>query len=328
MILGQERINLTKESILQRCSEKQIYEYYWGSFKVGNIYSSPLRKDPAPSFGIYTTKNNHLRHHDFGDEKNSGNCFSFVSQIKGGLGLNDVLELIEKDLGLIQVSSIKNTANIQYIKRKTEISITAKKFTQEELRYWNQYAQDISDLKKNDVYSVDKLWINGYKQDTKGDLCFAYLFIDEDGKEYLKIYRPYAKDRADKWKNSCPNTLISGWDRIKNGGKRVIIVGSKKDEICIRKLTEDCCSTQNESKTALTEEKIKFFQDNWERSIIGWDPDPPGIEACTYYNKTHGFEYVNVPNKLYLSGTKDWSDVVSDYGIGTLQTYLKNRGVL
>lgn len=322
MIGGVEKEKLTKESILKRVTEQQIYEFYWKPFKLGHIYSSPFRKDSMPSFGIYRTANNTLRHHDFGNEAMSGNCFSFVCNLRG-ITLWEALHLIEKDLCLGS-GIYKPPAIFTVEKKQVEINITAKNFTQEELKYWNQYAQDITDLKKNDVYSVDKLWINGFPQNIKGELCFAYL-LTEEGKEYLKIYRPFSQD---KWKYNGPNKLISGWDRVKDGGERVIITGSKKDEMCIRKLTEDCCSTQSESKTSISPEKIEFFQNNWKRRIIGWDADPPGVEACTYYNKTHNFEYVNVPKSLYRDGVKDWADFVASYGLGQLQYYLKNKNVL
>lgn len=327
MIGGVEKSkwDLTKESILQRVTEKQIYEFYWRSFRIGHIYPSPLRKDSMPSFGIYATKNNTLRHHDFGKEEDSGNCFSFVSKIRGGLDLRSVLELINKDMCL--GAPVRMASPVIYReKTKTDIQIIQKKFTQEDLKYWNQYAQDISDLKRNNVYSVDKLWVGSFRVDLGNDLCYAYLFL-QDGIEYLKIYRPYAVNRADKWKYNGPNTLISGWDSIKDGGEKVIIVGSKKEEMCMQKLGLDVCSTQCESKSVLTESNIKFFQEKWKRRIIAWDPDPAGVEACTYYNQ-FGFDYANVSKYLYKSGVKDWADLTSSYGIGWLQQYLKNKNVL
>ena len=89
---------------------------------------------------------------DYADTSLRGDCFTFVKLLYGFQKLNDALKLIDKDFGL-GISSEPTGDNYkkivaeykqpEMIKRNAIIQVKVRKFTNEELAYWNQYHQSI-----------------------------------------------------------------------------------------------------------------------------------------------------------------------------------------
>jgi hypothetical protein len=73
---------LSKEEILSRISEYQIFCYYVGAdVKLKSLIPSPLRKnDNNPSFSVFIGRLGSMLYHDFGTGE-TGDCFSFVSKL-------------------------------------------------------------------------------------------------------------------------------------------------------------------------------------------------------------------------------------------------------
>ncbi len=79
-----------------------------------------------------------------------------------------LLKKIDYDFGLgISGSKIKDYKRIvaQYkqpekvVKSYSFIQVKTKPFTTEELDYWNQYYQDEDDLRANNIYSIQELFL-------------------------------------------------------------------------------------------------------------------------------------------------------------------------
>lgn len=316
------RSYLTAEEILSKTTEYEIYSRYFQPFKYKVKYCSPFRNDPVPSFSIRMNANGSLFHMDFGKTELCGNCFQFVMQLFG-LTFPKALEKINNELCLTN-NSVLISPKPKLIQR-TDFKIIPREFTQEELAYWNHLSVSKSDLEREDVFSIDKLYINGYLK-ISNELRFAYLFKDETG-EYLKIYTPYAQDKSNKFKTNVPSTLISGWDKVKNGGKTALITKSKKDELVSTKILPTSCSLQSENCRNLTTEKIKFFKENFDQTIILFDPDPTGIDAALYYESL-GLKSIVLPYRMYLDGIKDLADLSYNYGIGSVVQFFKSNNII
>ena len=61
---------------------------------------------------------------------------------------------------------------------------------------------------------------------------------------------------------------------------------------------------------------------------MAYDNDEPGVKASTYFNKTYGFNYFNVPREFISEGIKDWADLVQQKGLETMENYLKSKGLI
>lgn len=305
---------ITKEFIFSKISDYDIYRYYFGDFTPNRKYLNHLRGDTSdPSFRI-STKYTELIHVDHASDYWRGNCFNLVQQIYN-CSFQDALDIIARDFGL-QNSSVDLKQIITWEKPEiidkppTRIDVVTRKFTSEELKYWNSYHLDIDDI-KDYVFSIDTLYINRSKSFTKNELVFAYKF----GK-YWKIYRPFSEER--KWLTNCPIDVMYGLENIKGCGTSIITKSLKDFLVCKKFVTKCSAGVQNESSVAISDENIKYIKENSTTPYVIFDNDSKGVESCTFYNRM-GFLYWNVP-KFYYNDRKikDPSDLVYHYGPGVL----------
>ena len=252
MIKGSKKTALTPETILSKISAFDIFKFYMPErdWRLNTVTCSPFRNENHPSF-VIGNKYGEISFIDFAETSLRGDCFYFVKCLFNLSTMNDVLIKIDNDFGL-GISSKENVNKYkeivkQYkqpeesIKRYSLIQVKTKKFTNQELEYWNSYHIDIEDLRKENVYSVDKVYLNKQLFYTNPyELTFGYLY---DG--HWKIYRPF-ETKKNKWlPNNVPITAMDGLDNIKNCDV-AFINKSKKDFMVIKKLFECSCAVQNE----------------------------------------------------------------------------------
>jgi len=333
MIRGRKRVELSPDSILNKISEYDIYKFYMPhqNWKINVVTYSPFRNEKNPSF-IIGYRGGALRFFDFGDSSKKGNCFNFVMMLFN-VGLNDALLMIDRDfdLGIISGSSTKNYERIisDYAqptatsKREYFIQVKTRKFTNEELAYWNGYYQDIDDLRANNVYSIDTVYLNKQKFPIKDtELRFGYLY-----EGYWKIYRPFA-DKKNKWMpNNVPITMMDGLDDITDCDV-AFINKSKKDYMVMKKVFPCCCAVQNEGMGCFSEENVEYIKENSERQILSFDSDETGVKNSQMITEKFGFDYCNVP-RIYLDeGIKDWADLARIHGLKTIEKYLTQKELI
>ena len=333
MIQGKKRIKLTPDSILDKISEYDIYKMYMPhqNWKINVVTYSPFRNEKNPSF-IIGYRGGALRYCDFGDSSKKGGCFNFVMMLFN-VNLNDALLMIDRDfdLGIISGSSTKQYERIisDYAqptatsKREFFIQVKTRKFTHEELAYWNAYYQDIDDLRANNVYSIDTVFLNKQKFPIKDtELRFGYLY-----EGHWKIYRPFA-DKKNKWMpNNVPITMMDGLDDIKDCDV-AFINKSKKDYMVMKKIYPCCCAVQNEGMGCFSEENVEYIKENSERQILSFDSDEAGVKNSQMITDKFGFEYCNVP-RIYLDeGIKDWADLARIHGLKTIEKYLTQKEII
>ncbi len=335
MIQGVKKTKLSMDAILSKISEYDIFRYYMpdNDWKLNRVTYSPFRKESNPSF-VIGNKLGYLSFIDFADTSRRGDCFNFVQMLFNLPDTIDVLRLIDKDFNL----GIGNGTNSQEYKkiisaykqpeeigkRYSLIQVVTRKFTKEELDYWNQYHQDISDLHANNIYSIKSLYLNKSKfvlKDT--DLRFGYLYEGQ----YWKIYRPFA-DKKQKWiPNNVPITTMDGKEDIKNC-KVAFINKSKKDYMVMKKLFPCSCAVQNEGIGCFSHENVEYLKANSDRQILSFDSDVTGVANSQQITKLFDFEYANVPRKYLAEGIKDWADLAKAHGMNTIEDYLKTKNLL
>jgi DNA primase len=334
MIQGTKKNSLTIATILQRISEYDIFMYYmpYKNWKINVVTISPFRDEENPSF-IIGNRNGNLSYIDFGDTDKRGDCFTFIKQLYGISSMDEVLKMIDRDFGL-GISSKENIGEYKKIvseykqpeeagKRYALVQAKVRKFTNEELAYWNTYYQDKTDLNREHVYSIEKVYLNKKLFTLSNlELRFGYFY---DG--YWKIYRPFASKKS-KWvPNNVPITTMDGKENIVNCEK-AFINKSKKDYMLIQKILPCTCAVQNEGVACFSHENIEYLKANSDKQILSFDSDVTGVKNSQQITKMFDFDYCNVP-KIYLKeGIKDWADLARIHGLKTVEDYLKLKNVI
>tara|TARA_R110000868_G_scaffold126888_1_gene334205 strand:- start:273 stop:1196 length:924 start_codon:yes stop_codon:yes gene_type:complete len=300
------------------------------SWKLNKATFSPFRAERTESF-IIGNKLGNLTFIDFGDTSLRGNCFEFVKLLFNAPNIYEALKIIDRDFGLGIVDKKIITEDYKQIvaeyqqpidipKTYSIIQCVTRKFTNEELEYWNQYHQSIDDLKANNIYSIKNVYMNKEKFILKEtDLRFGYLYGDK-----WKIYRPFA-DKKTKWMpNNVPITAMDGLNDVINCD-RLFINKSKKDYMVMKKIFPCSCAVQNEGIACFSQENVDFLKANSREQILSFDSDVTGVKNSQQITKLFDFGYCNVP-KIYLKeGIKDWADLARAHGMQTIEKYLKQE---
>lgn len=333
-ISGEKKVNLTAETILSLISSYDIFKMYMGSihWKLDQICHSPFRDDKNPSFMI-GTKQGGCSFIDFADTAKKGNCFRFVGFLYPMLSYDEVLIMIDKDfdLGLYHSSTTKNYKKIvkEYkqpeneLKKYSLIQVQTRKFTKEELAYWNEFHQDIDDLKRENVYGINQVFLNKRKFSLSPlDLRFGYFY-----EGCWKIYRPFVEKKLKWLPNNVPITAMDGKQEILKSNK-ANIQKSKKDYMVMKKLLPGCCAVQNEGLACFSDDNLEFIAQNSKEQTLFFDSDKTGVENSKIITELFGFKHCNVP-KLYLGeGIKDFADLARIHGMNTLEKYLKEKKLI
>jgi hypothetical protein len=334
MITGERKTKLSIEAILSRISEYDIFRFYMphSDWKINRVTYSPFRHENHPSFMI-GNKLGYLMFIDYADTSKRGDCFNFVQMLHHLPSTSETLKMIDRDFGLglstgVMTGEYKKIIS-QYKqpeieKRYSLIQVKVRKFTQEELAYWNQYHQDIQDLRDNNIYSLKEVYLNKQKfpmLDT--ELRFGYLYEGQ----YWKIYRPFA-DKKKKWMpNNVPITAMDGKENITNC-EVAFINKSKKDYMVMKKLFPCSCAVQNEGLGCFSPENVEFLKANSDRQILSFDADDVGVQNSKQITEMFDFEYTNVPRKYLAEGIKDWADLARVHGMGAIENYLKSKQLI
>lgn len=322
------------ERILSKVSEYDIFKYYMPhAFELNQVTHSPFRNEKNPSFMI-GNRHGRLTFIDFGDTSKRGSCFDFVKMMYYLKDLNEVLEMIDRDMGLgfrihTRTQEYKRIVSeykqpIKAPKVYTNVQVVTRAFTKEELAYWNDYHLSLDDLKANNVYAISKVYLNRQLMPAPiSDLRFGYLYDDK-----WKIYRPFAKDKRYKWvPNNVPITAMDGKDKIKDCDV-AFINKSKKDFMVMSKIFSCSCAVQNEGLGCFSPENVEYLKTNSKKQILSFDSDVTGVQNSQQITELFGFDYCNVPKKYLEEGIKDWADLAKHHGLKVIEDYLKERNIL
>jgi len=324
--------SITKEEILSKISEYDIFRYYCHNFKELEVaFCSELRKDNNPSCYI-TAKYNNLIYKDFGNGE-SYTCFDYVAK-KFNSNYFEALTIIGNDFSIrksnitleprILLSNDEFKGKISNIPReKSIITILEQPFTIFDYKYWQQYGISLEKLEEFDVFSAKQVYlIKGNKRITfsynKNNPCFAYRFNSETGYSY-KIYWPLSKDKKHKWLFSGGSSSdIEGYSQLPLIGNILILTKSLKDVICYNIIGYNAISLQGEGnklEQSLVDKLLKRFN----KIIINYDNDERGIIETNKLVNQYKFDYFYIPNE------KDISDYTKKFGIEETKKMIENK---
>ena len=322
------------ETILSRITAYDIFRHYMpnSNWKVNIITHSPFRKDVHESF-IIGNRSGRLGFIDFADDELRGDCFKFVELLHNTQTLDETLKMIDNDFNL-GILKGELTEKSQIIKQNYEqpeelgkryslIQVSTRAFTKEELTYWNRFYQDISDLKREHIYSIEKVYLNKKLFSLNPlELRFGYFY-----KGHWKIYRPNALKKQ-KWNpNNVPIDAMDGKKDI-IGCDNAFINKSKKDYMVIKKVYPYTCAVQYEGEACFTEANIKYLKDNSKKQTLSFDSDVPGVKNSLQITKKYDFDYCNVPRQYLAQHINDWAGLAEAYDLNLVEKCLIDKGII
>lgn len=318
-------MKLTKENILSKITKKNILQFYLPKAKPGKCILSPFRNENTPSFYISKSGENYR---DMGDSRYRGDAFSLVEQLFN-ISFYEALQKINIDFGLGLAGGIEK--NYQYIvaslpiskpKKPVKIDVIPRQFSLRELEYWNKHLQSRDDLKKEEIYAIDKAYINNKLFIKKKDeLSFAYYFPELDK---WKLYHPERPQKHGKWFTNVYTGYVEKKEQLITISPS-ILTSSRKDRIVLQKLYPYISNSQNETIAPFNTEFIKFIKDKVPNLYIGWNSDDPGVKNCQIVTQEFGYNYINPPKYLLIEGIKDWAEWVKRYGVYPITHFLLNK---
>lgn len=234
-------INLL-EVIKESFTDEELFKFYFGNFKMNQVYNSPLRNDNNPSFSFFWYNNNGIRAKDFG----TGKMYSPIDYVMEMYSLTykealfkicsdfNIDESIAKKKYIVKPKDSSDPKDsIKVVTKNTEIKVIPKKFNDADFAFWQTFGITKDTLKLYNVLSISKLWIN--KRSIvikKNELAFAYYFPKSS---HLKIYFPN-RIKKDKWFSNTNNLMdIQGyWQAdIKNSETKLLILTSSLKEVML-----------------------------------------------------------------------------------------------
>lgn len=316
---------ITKEYILSRVSEKQIFAKYFNITEAeindcicnrNHKLHSPIRKDNNPSFGFTYGRSGKLKARDFAGYF-WGDCFDAVGYVLGKNVSNNkdfkyILDHIASSFLLFESGTEINTPvvnTIHYNKIRTKIDVQIRDWTRYDLLWWARFAVNKTVLTYYDVYPIQYVWfdkdINPYpRYEHRGsDPCYGYYFgKDKDGFDLWKLYFPNRKRTDIKPRFISNNNTVQGLNKIVAPGQVLLITKSMKDIMSIvGSVYEDNtikCSflirgeqitceivAPASESTPLPKDGIDWIKSNFKNAFSLLDFDRTGVKMANYYRK-------------------------------------------
>ncbi len=314
------QIKLTKNLILSKITQEQIFYYYIGSeVKHKKLFRSKLRTDRNVTCSIYKNKNGDLIYKDFATDQHL-NCFAYVMELFK-CDYQKALHIIANDFNIISSSEVKNKGKIiskdfkikekEFAKLQAEI----KDFDELELKWWNKYGITLETLKKFNVFSIKHVFLNGQIVAKSSQSCPIYGYygnkLKKDGEshELWKFYFP--KRRESRFLGNYPAEILQGYKKLPKNGKICVITKSMKDVMALYEYGIPACAPNGE--TVIPKEAVvKDLLSRFDHVFALWDCDHTGV---TFLNKIKRkypeLKCLIIPRKL---GAKDFSDLREKYG--------------
>lgn len=308
---------ITKQFILDKITESDIFHRYIGIYPTNKPIKSPLRQDKHADCGFYVNKYNRIKFYDKAKGINE-DCFGIVVLLYR-LTFIEAVTKIADDFGLLDDSYVFSPYRdeiqrniIEELKESItrKIEIEPRDFNKLDLDYWKQFNIDKELLEIGDCYAVKIAWINGtihymYKKD---DPCYAYAF---KGNETIKLYFPLRAKGKLRFYTMIDMYPLSGYDRLSLTGDYVIITKSWKDEYSIKSFgINNVCSVQSENGL-LPYDLIEDLYNRFDNVFILYDWDLAGVKAVK-----RNIEIYPFLKPLFIKdSSKDFSGFVKKYGV-------------
>lgn len=317
--------NLNREFILSKLNELEIYTYYMPyKFRLNIRCLNPFKHEKNPSF-IIGNKLGNITHKSFNTE-HKGDCISFVMQLYN-LNYHEAIQKIAEDFKILNsdlFTKIRKSLILEEIKEipETKIEVITRKFNNTELKYWEDYYQGLQDLQYNNIFAINKVFINKDRI-FKYENCLSFAYYYEEIDKF-KLYCPFEKEW--KWRTNCPFDYIENLNSITNS-KFLYISKSKKDAMVLKKSlnTDNIIITQSENPSCFNCKSIDMLKENKSDKIVIFDSDETGTKNSKILTEKYGFSYCNVPKKYIRYNINDFADLAKRYNLKKVYEHFKNK---
>ena len=307
--------HLSKDMILSKIREIDIFSYYCSSFKELNVkFCSEIREDNTPSVSIVQWKGK-LLYKDFGYPDHTFDCFSYV-MCMFNCEFYSALRIIDNDFRL-NLASNKSEMEFtkgylgyrssirQAPKRVTIIRKKSRPWMKKDAEFWSKYLISKKTLIKFAVSPISHYWINESRFSCK--LSYAYKI----GTKY-KIYSPH--DEV-KWMSNTNSKQIQGYDQLPKQGDLCIITSSLKDVMCLFEMGIPAVAMQSEMRLPLRNQ-IEELKQRFKKLAVFYDndftnPSNPGqTMAAKICKEYYPINNIVIPDEY---GVKDLSDYIAKF---------------
>ena len=314
---------LSKENILDKVSEYQIFKYFCRNFReIGTRFRSDLREDKSPTVDIALI-GQRLLYKDFGHPDHTFDCFSYVAY-KYNTNFYGALIHIDSCLGLGLHTGVRLARAVQKVepkvraKTRSEIQVRVREWDGRDAAYWKQFGISKKLLLTFDVQPITHYWINEQRFSCNS-ISYRYRF--DCG---YKIYRPLERDF--KWSSNVGMECLQGYRQLPQCGKTLVLTSSLKDIMCLAVLDYPSIALQSEMLVP-GQGTIEEAQARFEEVIVLYDndfdnPRNPGQTMAVKICKKYGLDNIVIPS-YYKS--KDISDLIRDHGLQEAKNVIKGK---
>ena len=315
---------LTKNLVsdLQDVPREWVFEYYLNLKEklIGQdikMLSAFNVKDKVPSMFIYYN-GGYYKFKDFssgfqGDQIELVKClFNYDTRFKAvNRILNDYQEYLK-------YNAAAERGPIQFHDKFKVTDFQMRHWNSQDSKFWMSFKISSTVLERYNVvplefFTMEKTAIDGTIVSYRFTRSYVYGYFREDGELY-KIYMPKVPEK----KFIKIQNYTQGMDQLQYDSKYLLIVSSLKDLMSFKKLgigNIECIAPDSEN-TMIGEKVIGELKLKYNKIVVLFDNDEPGIKAAERYKDKYGFSYILLPME------KDLSDSVKEHGIDKVRENL------
>ena len=275
-------------------------------------------RDKVPSMFVYFDKvSNFYKFKDFSSGYH-GDCIELVLKMFNLPNRGSAADKIMQDYqNYLKYNTVVKFDIVHHDKYKV-VDYEMRHWNNFDQTYWTGFKIGSGMLQKYNVVALDFFTMS--KQELDGKITsfkfkkpYLYGYFRDDGSLY-KIYMP---KNADKKFIKVEN-YIQGTDQLKYNTKYLIITSSLKDLMAFNKLgigNIEAIAPDSEN-TMIGEKAIGELKPHYEKIVVLFDNDEPGIKAAQRYKDKYGFDTILLPME------KDLSDSVKVHGMDKVREVL------
>ena len=313
MAFGTGKPSVSLEELLNKVSEFDVLNHYFGINVLPVIINSPVRQDRKPSFGLYSTDGKRIHFVDYAT-RDRGGLWDLLS-LYWGVSYKEVLDKVWEDLPnfsstnpVFNVKTTKYSNEVHHRHSKSiDLKCKVRPWAKHHIQYWESYGITLDWLEYADIYPIShKIVVKDGQEYVFGADKYAYAYVErKEGNITLKIYQPY-NTKGYKWSNRHDRSVISLWTKVPEFGDRICICASMKDALCLWANTGIPAIAIQGEGYGMSETAVSELRRRYRKVYILLDNDEAGLIDGSKLSESTGFTNLILPN---INGAKDIADL-------------------
>lgn len=308
---------LGEEDIIQRVDEYTLYCYYLGyDPAMFSKYSSPIRIDESPSFGIFHAKR--IPNREFGwKDQATGQCgdiFNLVRLIYGYRSKSQAVAKVASDFGLgpkvDDTPKILKERKVLEAKEPSIIRVVHRKMESYDLKWWSKFHIDNALLELYKVRPISCYWT--FPSQKIPRFPGKGLGYDYSIRVRHQLYFPL-ENKDFKFRNDLIEDDLLGFDQLTYETNTLVITKSYKDIMCLRSFGYDSVGPKGEHNM-VGDVHLRYLESRYTTIYTLFDND--GKHCADKYP----YPQLQVP---ISTGEKDPTDFCKRYGAEATQQLLQ-----